>query len=168
MKSNKYNWSKIMEEQKVSNLTITEFCKQKKLNKSSFYRWIHKLSSPDYKEHRGNELTKEEVAKIEYWHSLIEEQKASDLGAVTFCRQKQVSQTSFYRWKNKLDTSTKNENATKEEKAGWVEAVPVNSPVSPSEKAEISVKVGDFTVRVPNDFEEFTFLRVCKALVSLC
>ena len=160
MQPNKHNWSQLIDEQKNGNLTITEFCRQKKLNKSSFYRWIHKLSSPVCEDDSS------EQAKMEYWRSLIEEQRTSNMGTVKFCREKQLSQTTFYRWKNKLDAEHISEHIMKKEKVEWVTAVSMETPAFESE--DICVSVGAFTVIVPQKFDESVFAGVCKVLVALC
>lgn len=102
----------------------------------------------------------------------------SNQGPVEFCKQKQLSQTSFYRWKHKFDGGSEKEETSRKKdvenvckhtnvrKHTWVEAIPpVSRPVS--ENTEIRVKFVDFTVIIPNHFEESVFLRVFQMLVSL-
>ena len=175
MQTYKYDWPQLINEQKASNLTVNEFCRQRELNVSSFHRWIHKLSSTGIKEDSKKEAKKEseQLAKTEYWRSLIEEYKVSSLGATKFCKQKKVGQTTFYRWKSRLEAEPKKEGQTKKAKAKWTEVVvpkkhPISKNIENKGLTEISVKVGEFTVHVPNHFDETTLISVCKALVSLC
>jgi len=39
------HWAGLVEEQERSRLTISEFCRQKELNATSFYRWRKKIGA---------------------------------------------------------------------------------------------------------------------------
>ena len=43
----KLQWQKILSEQPTSGLSISQFCKDKKLNLGTFYAWRNRLSSKE-------------------------------------------------------------------------------------------------------------------------
>jgi len=42
------------------------------------------------------------------WHQIVEAQQASKLSAPAYCKESQISYSSFMNWKKKLTTSAKN------------------------------------------------------------
>jgi len=51
------------------------------------------------------------------------------------------------------------------EPSGWVE---VRQGSKSFENIGINIKVGSFTITVPEEFQEAALIRVCRALISIC
>lgn len=62
---NAADWQQLLREQKNSNLTVTQFCKQQGLAISNFYNWRNKLdSSTDYP-------VSAEPEQVELWQPMV-------------------------------------------------------------------------------------------------
>lgn len=71
------------------------------------------------------------------WQALIAEQMVSDLTQRAFCQEKQLSLTTFQKWKYRLDQGSRQENA-----APWVEVLPPGVGEGPSWDIELDLGGG--------------------------
>ena len=97
----------------------------------------------------------------EEWTELIARQRSSGQTVKDLCASNGVNYHTF------VDRASRSRSETDSSAASWVEVrkAPVPAAVA---KSEIEVKTGTFTITVPEDFDENSFKRVCKVLMSLC
>ena len=91
-------WKEIVEDWKKSGLNRKTYCKGKKLNASTFYRWEKRLN-PSHKPHPEKTLEK--------WNLIVEDWQKSGLNRSTYCKEKKLHPPSFYRWEKRFNPSRK-------------------------------------------------------------
>ena len=101
------------------------------------------------------------------WVELVEQQRASGQTLKAWCTENGIN---FYTMADRISRLRKrgyiDEHMNSKSGAKWLEVTesPVVSPLEP----EIRIRLNNFTIVVPKDFGEGSFVRVCKALMSIC
>ena len=98
---------------------------------------------------------------IAEWETIIAEQKASGLTQEAWCKTNSVNYHTF------LDRSRRirRQREKNPKETQWLEAREAAQPI----KTEpLQIEIGVFRMMVSDGFSEAAFLRVCKALTSLC
>ena len=106
------------------------------------------------------------------WGKLAEEYYSSGESQDQFCKKHTLN---LYTFRDRLSkmrkvailSDTQESETVELEVAKWMEVIP--KAVSPATTAEeLRIGIGKFAITVPHDFDEASFIRVCKALMSLC
>ena len=102
------------------------------------------------------------------WLKLIQEQERSGLSQQGWCRTKNIKVSTYRDRKSKLSKQGLLEPSSTAENTqiSWL-------TVNPPEKHEqdnstVRVEINDATILLESGFCESTFLRICKALKTLC
>jgi len=84
------------------------------------------------------------------WQAIIEQQASSDLSVTTFCKQQQITPSSFYAWRKRLvnqpsyPSNTDHPVMAENHQDDWlgVTPEPIATPLSPSWDIELSLPNG--------------------------
>lgn len=118
-------WKEFINEWEQSGLSKIEFCNLKNLTPSSFYKWFSKFKNDEFLEDefgiqeqgvKSSKTLKSSSKKRkksrapryytpEQWKKFIEEWKQSGLGQKSFCKQKGLTPSAFFRWRQTLGSS---------------------------------------------------------------
>lgn len=111
-------WKAFIDEWEQSGLSKIEFCNLKNLTPSSFYKWFSKFKNDEFlQDEFGIQVNKAKSSKKrkkhkkarhytpEQWKKFIEEWRQSGIALKPFCRQKGLTYSVFYRWKQTLESS---------------------------------------------------------------
>jgi len=96
------------------------------------------------------------------WAEIMEQQQGSGMNRRAWCEEKGINYHTFL---ERAVQIRKQKETPDGQPAQWVEA---QEPAGPQSTESMQVEIGPFRVRVPDEFSEPAFIRVCKALVSLC
>jgi len=102
------------------------------------------------------------------WATEIAEQEASGLSQQEWCKVRNININTYRDRKSILKQQRKKAppKSKATETVGWITVNTATHP-TPDSKAP-KVKIGDFTILAETDFCEATFIRICKALKTLC
>ena len=99
-----------------------------------------------------------------YWRELLVEQQASGLPVTAFCRERGVSDASFYAWRRRLQSDGQAKAAERPDPAG---AQFVTVPLSSAElDFEVRLPNG-MVVTVPRGFDEAALQRLLQTAASV-
>ena len=166
IKRTNLEWIEIVKRQQASGEKAEIWCKKNEINYNSMVDAAGRLRkqgllSPPEKRTSGD------------WLELIKRQQESGQTVKEWCEGKGINPPTMatmiarHREKGLLKEYTKPAGGKKEKRAvtQWVE---VSEATAKQETNEIRVEIGVFRIAVPAEFSEGTFLRVCKALTSIC
>lgn len=102
------------------------------------------------------------------WREIILEMQSSGKSQQDFCKEHNLSYSTMRRWYTKLFGVSKKPDLRSGQSTSWVEADSCSELETPSDgEQNFQIKVGCFTVTVPNEFNQATFTTIFKALMDL-
>ena len=84
-----------MEDWQKSELNKYAYCREKGLNYPAFFNWVKKLDSSSPRRFSPAELLKQ-------WEDILKDWEQSSLSRGTYCREKELSSTCFYKWEKRI------------------------------------------------------------------
>ena len=88
-------WQPIVEDWQKSELNKYAYCREKGLNYPAFFNWVKKLDPSSPRRFSPAELLKQ-------WEGILKDWEQSSLSRGTYCREKELSSTCFYKWEKKI------------------------------------------------------------------
>lgn len=92
-----------------------------------------------------------------YWEHLLSQQQHSGLSIAAFCRQRDLSQPSFYAWRTRLTNEAPHKNSPA------ISFVPLPLPAARSASFTLRLPSG-VQLDVPSDFDEAALARLMRVV----
>lgn len=107
-------------------------------------------------------MTKDERRCL--WSEKINKYRSSNMTAIDWCNENNVSVHSLKNWITKLN---KEPNPTESNKTEWI-SVDLTKSNNVTSTSSIIIKIGSCSIEVNKDFDKLVFTDVVQVLTSLC